>query len=528
MNKKLVLVFVVLIVLASAVSASDFRNLYGIMWVGTACDNLRYAQSMNYDYVGYQVGMERCSNDLKRDLKFYLEKPEFFLNDEKYAWSIDTTKVYTQEQINRFNNWFVWKGNSDPTWSFPDNLATGWWFSNTVFRANPDFQQQIIIDSTVDYTLKKINNLENESIGWVFGGYAWDVPDLTGDWWSYRQTAGGVTIDLSYWNDGIESGKLHDGISHEYYTYSEATATLYKKLFTETKKTHPDMKIYYQPYNVYSFIKTMQNRSDKLELMPANEVFLCQESADSPTDDVRFLTDQRIYDSGLITKGYVCNDNPDNHDIDRSLILAGATAQNGAWMGFFGRFGGTNEAIAYQTIRDVPARLKLIRILPNWENLNHVSHEDRVWNKDLMFYQSPKSYADIGVITTTNPVNQRIYAVVLEEGYGVKTFGETLEKVYLTNEFFEPTTETTDYSIIEGEVYLATGAYILETTQTNDPVPLIQEEIINTPQNLPIPQNTEQNHVFNNTNDLKDSLVDTFIKIIVSTGDFWKKTTPEP
>jgi hypothetical protein len=187
-------------------------------------------------------------------------------------------------------------------------------------------------------------------------------------------------------------------------------------------------------------------------------------------------------------------------------------------MGFFGRFGGTDTAIAYKNIQEVPARLKLIRIISSWENLNHIPTNQRIWNKDFLVYQSTASYADMGIIETTNPLNKRIYAVVLEEGYGIKTFGKDVLKIYETNDFFEPTTETLDYSIIEEEIYLSTGAYILETTQDNLP---IQKETLNSPQTFIAPVIVEETRTFNSTNDLKNSLIDTFIKIITSTGDFF-------
>jgi hypothetical protein len=456
------------------VDDSDFRNYFGIMWVGDPCENLAYAKRMGYDYVMYQDNMERCSADLKRNMHFYFEGPESDAAASSYTWYIDVTHNYTRAQIDAWSPIFVWKGNATEDTPFLDRLATGWWFSNITFRPIIDFQQQKLIDFAINRSLNKVKRLEDKSIGWLFGGWSWDVPDFKGDWWTARQDGytgtnwmcgpircKGKIVSLAYWNpDGIQSGALHSGITHEYGTYPEGFATFFKQLFSATRAIYPDFKIYYQPYNIYSsYIKLIQNRSDKLEFMPPNQVIMAQESADSPTNDLLFMTDDRIYDSGLITKDYVSNDNPDNQDHDRNLAMAATAAINGGWMSFFGRWGGTDGAISYHRVYEVPDALKLIRLIPNWDNKQGVPLEDRHWNSASKIYQSTNSYADLGIIYSRHPDTEELYAVFLNQASFIQLrSNESVSEIWATDGTFAKTTRADDQFTITGQkIYLASG-----------------------------------------------------------------------
>jgi hypothetical protein len=485
------LMLTALLVSSMLVSAADFRSFYGISWVGDPCDNLKYAKSMSYDYVVNQDGMGKCSSEDKNGLKFYIQDPEFEFTYNYYTWVIDINKNYSQSQIDSYNQVFSWKGTADESVTFPYNLATGWWFTNHTFRPNPDFQQQIVIDQAIDKAISTIHKLENVSIGWEFGGWAWDVPDLAGDWWTERQAGytgsswmcgdracAGRNGNLSMWNNGgIDSGSLHGNITHEYDSYSEARAALYKQLFSRTMQEYPDMKLYYQPYGVYSWIKTIKDRPDIQELMPPQRVFLCQEAADSWTNDVSFLTDTRIYSTGLIAKDYTCNDNPDNHDIDRSLVLASNIMINGAWMGWYGRFGGTDGTTSYQSIRDVPPRLKLIRAIPDWENKNGVIISDRHWDSINRIYQSTKSYADMKVIYSNHPDNGDIYAVVIDRTGNITIdSAKHVTEIYSVDGLFQRASRADSDFTINGNVMTLNSAsnqgngYIIVTEEgASDP-----------------------------------------------------------
>jgi hypothetical protein len=111
----------------------DYRNFYGIVWRGTAHENLQYAKQMRYDYVFYQKDMEKDS--LSNGLYFYLESPEYLL----YNRAVNTTKKYKNEDIQFYSKYCVLK---DDSLVFPKNLATGWFFNDSTFSAELDFQKK--------------------------------------------------------------------------------------------------------------------------------------------------------------------------------------------------------------------------------------------------------------------------------------------------------------------------------------------------------------------------------------------------
>lgn len=463
----------------------EFRNFYGISWRGAPCDNLAYAKAAGYDYVLYQTGMNNCPATDKTNMHFLIESPELGWTKSQVPDSIDITKAYTPDKIAIYNSLFTWKANATENTPFPQNLATGWWHSNISFRALPDFQQQKVIDKSINYTINTIKSLEDTSINWRFGGYAWDVPDLTGDWWNERQQSGytgsytcaghpcrGVAVTLAFWNPaGTETGGIHSGITHEYQTYPEGYTAQRLKLYDETLKLYPDMKIVYEPYGVYDYIKEMNLRNDKIELMPTRSVLLCQESGDSLANDITFLTDQRIYDTSLITRDYACSSTPDTHETNTNLVIAGTAAKYGAWFTWFGRFGGTDGTTNYVSIREIPDRLKLIRLIPGWDNLNNIPLSSRSWDSANNIYKSNLSYADMNVIYSKHPKNDNIYAIILNSN-GKIILKENPKEIYLTDQLMiKSATANGDFNINGQELTLKDssnyGRMYIITTQTN-------------------------------------------------------------
>lgn len=439
----------------------DFRNFYGISWVGQACDNLAYARSMGYDYVNWQDGMEKCPPDAENPIYFYIEAPEAKALPETVTyWQIDYAKTYTQAQKDAVNAVMAWKSND----AFPNNLATGWFFSMTSFRPNPDYQRQSIIDKTVQYSITNIKKKENATKGLLFGGYSWDVPDLRGDWWTARQytsghsdctqtTCTGKNTDLSYWNTAkIESAYNHLGVPYDYPTYTEARAALMKKLFSETKKQYPDMKIVYEPYGMYrSWIQKMETRSDARQLMPVNEVLLLQEDGDGYPGEADFALDPRVTAKGLITKEYTGSSTPDTHDYSRNLVISATAMINGGWFTWFGRTGGTNGAPRLEMIQ-VPNKLKLVRAITGWENVNDVALKDRKWDATKQIYTSPNTYADTALIYSRHPKNHNIYAVFVSgmpATINLK-FGESVVHIYAVDGLFMKGALADDKFIVSG------------------------------------------------------------------------------
>jgi hypothetical protein len=463
----------VLILSSNIASAVDYRNAYMVIWDGTACDNLAYAKSMGYDYVLYQSGMEDCMSNI--DMYFYIESPDQNLQIRGDFIYFD--KEYTAEEKNTYNNLLLWKSTA----AFPNNLATGWFFGQgEFFRPLADFQQKAVIDTLVSRALTQITKIEDPSKKFYFGGWSWDVPNLDGDLWSGLQnlplqnkTGTGTQVTISYWT-GTCSGAAHSGITQDYSCYKDGKAAYYKKLFSETRKLYPNMKIYMDPYNPWtSYIESISTRSDAALLKPD---ILCEEK-----ETTEFVTDSRLFATGLMTKDKMCSDTPKEYTVQGNLDIAGNAAVNGAWFLWYGRIGGTGNFPPLASIKDVPDRLKLIRAMTSWDNVNKVPLSSRKWDAAKHEYTSTLSKANLNIIYSVHPKNKKTYLVVLNKAEGMNLNGKAVDTIYSVDSLFQPkTSATADFTVSNGALYLKSDSnlgkgYIITlkaaTTNTTNTTP---------------------------------------------------------
>ncbi len=432
------------------VASSHPFSFYGISWRGKPSDNLKYAREMGYHYVIYQHGMENDPD--ARGIYFYIEEPERDCLTDYPSRRYDPKRNYSPEEKSFFDKYLCWK-SLDP---FPANLATGWFYNDNEFDMKLDLQQQAVIDKVVDAILRKLSRLENKDLAFLFAGYAWDESNLDGSFYVKTPISGSYSpVNLSFWN-GTETCILHDGITHEYATYSDGRAAFLKQLFTKTREIYPEMKVIMEPYSVWDdWIKQIKNRPDKTEI---NADLITQEKYGT-----QFLDESRLYATGLVTKDRVGSTSPDRQGERENRILAGKTAVNGAWFNWFGRFGGSRNGDMpdYKNIYDVPARLKLVRVVPNWENLNSVPLSDR--NFDGKTYHSPLSVVSSDVIYSRKPGESRIYAVFLTKVGRIRlNADEKVISIKRAGKFFEETEDAAAELKISDEVILATDSTWLE------------------------------------------------------------------
>ena len=89
----------------------------------------------------------------------------------------------------------------------------------------------------------------------------------------------------------------------------------------------------------------------------------------------------------------------------------------------------------FKSIKEVPARLKLIRVLANWENVNRTPLNQRSW--DGTTYKSPNALVTPDVISVIQPHTNKLFVVFLT-GKGEVTIprGKSLAAVYRTDDLF--------------------------------------------------------------------------------------------
>ncbi|MBE7445006.1 MAG: hypothetical protein HS132_07065 [Planctomycetia bacterium] len=97
------------------------------------------------------------------------------------------------------------------------------------------------------------------------------------------------------------------------------------------------------------------------------------------------------------------------------------------------------------------SRLKLIRCLPNWDNLNTVRLGDRSWDGSV--YKSTKSYARRYYVFTTSEDREIICSVLtLSEAITLNT-GELVTSVECANGFFVESGDGSGDVVITGMKY---------------------------------------------------------------------------
>jgi hypothetical protein len=421
----------------------EFRNFYGIAWNGTPHENLAFAKQMGYDYVFYQKGMELDS--LSNGLHFYIETPEYSV----YKRQIDTKQNYTHEEIRFAETHFALMNASK---SFPNNIARGWFMSDHTFTPQLDLQQQKVISWAIDSILKNVESIEDLNPDFKFGGFAWDVPQPAGDFWDTIQKPG-RQITLEYWTGG-DYGIKHPDVAHEYPTYSEGRIEFYKQLYRTTRTKFPGAKFMMEPYRIYDdWIQVVGHRTDAKEVTPD---LLAQERFGT-----EFVDDERIFDSGLITRENVASTTPDRFSEADNRLFAAKAAVNGAWFSWYGRFGGTGDMPGFRSIREVPARLKLIRVLANWENLNQTPLQQRAW--DGTVYKSPNAFASPDVIAVKKPETEKLFVVFLTENGKVEIpKGKKVKDIYTTDDFFIEKNDADEEVIIRLNALIPAGKDCLE------------------------------------------------------------------
>lgn len=135
-------------------------------------------------------------------------------------------------------------------------------------------------------------------------------------------------------------------------------------------------------------------------------------------------------------------------------VHAAKAAINKAWFNWFGRFGGTGEMPSYKSIVDVPARLKLIRVLANWENINNTAESERKW--DGAVYQNPTAYVNSKIISIIQSKTGKIFFVPLKIDAEIQLpKDKKIKAIYRTDKLFCETEDgKADFKITKNSMKL--------------------------------------------------------------------------
>ena len=269
--------------------------------------------------------------------------------------------------------------------------------------------------------MKIAKKIESANPKFHFGGLAWDVPNPSGDFWSGPN---GAQVTLSYWTGG-DFGAVNTGFTHNFSTYTDGHMAFYKQLYSTLRQIWPRSKFIGEPYDIYNdWISQIQNRAD------ATQVQMDLISEEGPEQNLSMTVE--FLSRGLITKDRVLSTTPNVYADPANRTIAAKAAINGATFRWFGRFGGTGDMPDYSSITAVPARLKLIRVLPNWENINQTTLAQEImgWNNLQKSYCICRPKA-IGIL---QPGTKKYFVVLMTSDAQVKLpIGRTIVSVSKTN-----------------------------------------------------------------------------------------------
>ncbi|MDL2304185.1 hypothetical protein LJC72_02450, partial [Bacteroides sp. OttesenSCG-928-D19] len=248
-------------------------------------------------------------------------------------------------------------------------------------------------------------------------------------------------------------GDKHPDVTHDYKTYCDGHAAFYKTLWQKTRRKYPDARFIVEPWHPYSqYIKDIEKRTDTKELLPD---IIVQEKG-----GIDFVTDKNMENciqNGLIDYTMLGCTSPNIFKEESNRIVAGTAASKGCIFGWFGRFGGTGDMPAYKSIREVPARLQLVRVISNWENLHQTPLAERIWDGET--YTSPKATISKDVIYAVQPRTNRLFVVFLTANASVEIPASHLSaRIYRTDELFKETDETSSDIQINGNKISLTNA----------------------------------------------------------------------
>ena len=323
------------------------------------------------------------NDSLSHGLYFYIESPEYRI----YNRIINTQKKYSAADRNFYNQYCT---VVKPDELFPANLATGWFFNDSCFSAELDLSKSKVRSWSIKNILNFIQEIKKRNSSFKFAGLAWDVPQLSGDFWSTNQKRGGRQVNLSFWSEDLANN------------YKKGRREYYRELFKEMRNAYPNAKVIMEPSNIYNdWLKDL--KKEDVNIMPD---ILSQESK-----TLDFLTDKRIIESDLIRKDQFSFSCPSLGLMDENLLIAGQLAVKGIWFNWFGRFGGTGTMPNYKNVWEVPSFFRLIRAFTNWENLNKTSLSKRKFENGV--YTSPTAFFSKDILWGVRPDTKNVYCVFL-------------------------------------------------------------------------------------------------------------------
>ncbi len=345
---------------------------------------------------------------------YYIKDPDFNVAHPSFV-----TETGAPTHPNYKTNWKNVCVLVDETAEFPKNFAHGKIIGDkTVIPWN--YQRQEVINEVVmriTNQVKSLNKLRQNKSKIVFAGFIFTDTRLTGEF--FKRTKNGNYVKTSLKNDTANPyGKPFD-----YKTFTEGRLMFFKTLRKEMLKINKDAKIIFEVDNIYNdFVK-------KAEVIEGFK----EKYADSIPDFIvvrkgaKSLTNEKNFASGIITKNQIASNSYANmFDLKREVKDIAHLAQNGIYT----TFDLTAKNSPNLRFGNIPARLRVSRLIPSLENMHKTPLSARMYDEQTNMYFSPVASLSEGGVGVLIPNSNSFYIVFtakngkikLPDGYTVETF----------------------------------------------------------------------------------------------------------
>src|SRR3989344_5135733 len=189
-----------------------------------------------------------------------------------------------------------------------------------------------------------------------------------------------------------------------------------------------------------------------------------------------FVDDSNIFNSGMnITKDMVGSSQPGKSTEYENRLYAAKAGINGAWYNWFGLFSEGDNTVNFSSITQVYPRLKLVKSIPNWDNLNNIPLANRSWDGNV--YQStqngqPQSYISSDVMYSRQWKNGKLFVVFNDALTPIKLNpNETIASIQCTDGYFIESGDcTADFTItdVSGAKQLKLKSTVVIPTDTTN------------------------------------------------------------
>lgn len=509
MKLKALIAFISVLLFCSSAFAQEWRHYMGITNRGTATSNAIYCKNMAYDYIG--VESPSASNVAQytgtstfNGMYYYTATPGVQVMtklgrptaiDITLDWASPTATMIDDRSW--YNNHCAWKTNvySATGANWWRNLHQGFWQNGgNTFMPIWDYQDQQALTVFVNAYVDLMDDYEAGTNTFTYGGYIVDTPMINGTFnnWdgdsSDNVIMGNNTGHVSYPDTPLSSTSYttHGTITHEYADYKTGIAKAHIQLDAAIKAARPTAKAIFEPNQMYKSTFSVEYlyelgawSGDRDSAMPD---MLVQESGndmgtydfangyDAYTEDTLYTPNWNIRmgtsPAAFISKSVIGNNARNLGTWNGHKAVAGRAALNGMWTNYFIKWGGDGgfSGEDYSFIEDVPHYIKLIKCIPNWDNMN--SAVSRSW--DGTTYVSSKSRISANLMYSRHPTTQKLWAVFLNGNETISiTTGTPTAVVRATTLNADGTDASSHFNITgtQGNVTIATnGSTILGTT----------------------------------------------------------------